>query len=245
MAKQKSRSLLQIAILIFIALICVLFFLYSSFFYIDKITITGTEKVSESEVLLLSDVSTGTNIFKVNNRLSARAIEIHPLIKSAQVIRHLPREIRITVVEREQWAVMPYNDNFLVLDAEGVCIDKVINLPQGHYCLITVDKPPEEVSLGHAIATQGVQMIAEICKLLPQQDEEQISEFHYDSGKNEIMIYTLRGSEIKFGNLERLEEKAALVNQVFQMEERLEEEGTGVLQYIDLRFAGQPALQIK
>ena len=245
MVKQGSRSFLQIAVLIFIALICVLFFLYSSFFYIDKITISGTEKVSESEVLRLSDIGLGTNIFKINNRLCARAIEIHPLIKSAQVIRRLPREIRITVVEREQWAVMPYNDNFLVLDSEGVCIDKVINLPQGHYCLITVDKTPEEVILGHAVAAQGVRMIAKICQLLPQADEEQVSEFHYDSENNEIIIYTLKGSEIKFGNLERLEEKAVLISQVFQMEERLEEEGTGVLQYIDLRFAGQPALQIK
>jgi hypothetical protein len=85
----------------------------------------------------------------------------------------------------------------------------------------------------------------QIYQLLPQEDEEQISEFHYDSDNNEILIYTLRGSEIKFGNLERLEEKVALINQVFQIEEKLEEEGTGVLQYIDLRFAGQPALQIK
>jgi cell division protein FtsQ len=245
MVKQRSRSLIYIAILIFIALICLWFFLYSSFFYIDKITISGTEKVSESEVLRLSDLSLGTNIFKVNNRLCARAIEIHPLIKSAQVIRRLPREIKITVVERKQWAVMPCHDIFLILDPEGVCIDRVINLPSGHYCLITVDKPPEEVNLGHAIATEGVQMVAEICRLLPQEDEEQISEFHYDSDKNEILIYTLRGSEIKFGNLERLEEKVALINQVFQIEEKLEEEGTGVLQYIDLRFAGQPALQIK
>jgi cell division protein FtsQ len=245
MVKQRSRSLFYIAILIFIALICLLFFLYSSFFYIDKISISGTEKVSESEVLRLSDLSLGTNIFKVNNRLCARAIEIHPLIKSAQVIRRLPREIKITVEERKQWALMPYHDNFLVLDEEGVCIDRVINLPAGHYCLITVDKPPEEVNLGHAIATEGVQMVAEIYQLLPQEDEEQISEFHYDSDNIEILIYTLRGSEIKFGNLERLEEKVALINQVFQIEEKLEEEGTGVLQYIDLRFAGQPALQIK
>ncbi len=245
MVKQKSRNFFQIAILIFVALICVLFFLYSSFFFIDKITIMGTEKVSESEVLQLADISLGTNIFKVNNRLSARAIQIHPLIKSAQVIRHLPREIRITVVEREQWAVMPYNGNFLILDSQGVCIDRVINLPQDYYCLITINDPPERVNLGHAIASQGVQMIAEICQLLPQQDEEQISQFHYDAKSNEIIIYTLKGSEIKFGNLERLEEKAAFINQVFQMEERLEEEGTGVLQYIDLRFAGQPALQIK
>ena len=33
-----------------------------------------------------------------------------------------------------------------------------------------------------------------------------------------------------------MEEKVALINQVFQIEEKLEE-GTGVLQYIDLRFA--------
>ena len=113
MVKQRSRSLFYIAILIFIALICLLFFLYSSFFYIDKISISGTEKVSESEVLRLSDLAweqyIGNNRFALEHRDSP--------CKIAQVSPPA-RRYKITVEERKQWALMPYQI-FLVLDEEG------------------------------------------------------------------------------------------------------------------------------
>ncbi len=245
MTKQRSRRFFYISILVLISLVCTFLFLYSSFFYIDKITVVGTDKVSESEVLKLSEIKKGTNIFKVNNRLSARAVAIHPMIKSAQVTRHLPREIKISVVEREMWAVMPYDDIFLVLDPEGICIDKEVNMPRGDYCLITVDKPAELVNLGYAVASEGVRMISEVCQLLPEEEQDLISEYHFNSEKQEIIIYTLKGTEIKFGNLDRMEEKTEMIKQVYQMEKELEEDGTGVLEYVDLRFSGQPVLRIK
>ncbi len=245
MTKHRSRRFFMISILFFISLICVFLFLYSSFFYIDSITVNGIEKVSESEVLKLSEIKKGTNIFKLDNRLCARAIEVHPIIKSAQVTRHLPREIQISIVEREMWAVMPYNDVFLVLDPEGICIDKMVNFPAGNYCLITMDNCPEQVNLGHAVVSPGIEMVRKVYEVIPEEDLQNISEFHYDSIKEEIIIYTLKGTEIKFGNLDRMEEKTELIGQVFSMEIDLEENGTGILEYIDLRFTGQPVLKMK
>ncbi len=245
MTKHRSRRIFQISILFFIALICIFLFLYSSFFNIDTITVSGNEKVAESEVLRLSDVEKGSNIFKLDNRLSARSIEAHPIIKTAQVTRQLPREIKISIVEREMWAVMPYNEVFLVLDPEGICLDKMVNFPAGDYCLITMDNWPEQVILGHAVASSEIEMIRKVYELIPEEVRQNISEFHYDSTKEEILIYTLKGTEIKFGSLDRMEEKAELISQVFPMEIDLEEDGTGKLEYIDLRFTGQPVLKMK
>ncbi len=245
MIKHRSRRFFQIIILFFISLICIFLFLYSSFFYIDKITVSGIEKVTENEVLKLSGIEKGTNIFKLDNRLCARTIELHPIIKSAQVTRHLPREIKISIVERKMWAVMPYNDVFLVLDPEGICIDKMVNFPVGDYCLITMDSWPEQVNLGHAVASPGIEMIRKIYEAVSEEQLQNISEFHYDYIKEEIMIYTLKGTEIKFGNLDRMEEKAELIDQVFIMENDMEKDGTDMLEYIDIRFTGQPALKMK
>ncbi|KUG03566.1 cell division protein ftsq [hydrocarbon metagenome] len=245
MTKYRSRRIFHISILFFITLICVFFFLYSSFFYIDTISVSGNERVEESEVLKLSGVTKGTNIFKLDNRLCARAVETHPIIKTAQITRQLPREIKINIVEREMWAVMPYNDVFLVLDPEGVCLDKMAYIPEGDYCLITMDNPPEQITLGHAVASTEIEMIRKVYELIPEEVENNLSQFHYDTIKEEILIYTLRGTEIKFGNLDRIEEKTELIAQVFPMEIDLEENGTGKLEYIDLRFTGQPVLKMK
>lgn len=245
MTKHRSRKFFYISILFFISLICIFFFLSSSFFYIEKITVSGSEKIPESEILKLSGINKGTNIFKLDNRLSARSIEIQPVIKSAQVTRCLPREIKIDIVEREMWAVMPYNGAFLILDPEGICIDKILSFPTGNYCLITIDKWPEQVTLGQAVAPSGIEMMRKVNDLISEETRKNISEFHYNSVQEEITIYTLKGTEIKFGNLDRIEEKAELIGQVFSLESDLEENGTGILEYVDLRFTGQPVLKMK
>lgn len=235
----------QILILLLIAIICVYLFIYSPFFYVDKITVSGAEKVKEKDILRLSGLSKGVNIFKVDSRLVATSIEAHPIIKEAKVTRRFPREIKIDVVERKIWAVMPYQDIFLCLDSEGVCIDKMLYFPLGNYCLVTMDEPPVEVSLGQPVASSGIDMIRKISAALSEESNQNLSEFHYKSKSKEVIIYTLKGTEIRFGNLERLKEKAEIVNQIFAMEIELEENGTGLLDYVDIRFSGQPVLKMK
>ena len=52
----------------------------------------------------------------------------------------------------------------------------------------------------------------------------------------ELIIYTSGGTEIKFGSEERLEEKATFIHDILKLEREFYENGTEVLEYIDLRF---------
>jgi len=245
MQKRVSPRIFKILILFFIAVICIYFFLCSSFFNIDKITVTSVEKVSKAEIIEISGIERGNNIFKIDNRLCARSIEIHPMVKDVKIIRSLPREIKIDVEERKMWAVLPYNDTFLCLDPEGICIDRMVNFAPEGYCLITLDILPECVNLGHAVVSPGIEVIRQIYEALPEESRKNISEFHYISGENEVIIFTIKGTEIKFGNLDRLEEKVKMIAQIFSMEVEVEQKGTGVLKYVDIRFDGQPVLKMK
>lgn len=245
MNRTLSRRLFQFSILLLIGLVCVYLFLHSSFFYIDKIEVTGTSKVTNEEIMEISDIRAGDNIFEVDNRLSSRSIETHPMIKKVQIIRHLPRKLEIKVQERQLWAVVPYEGVFLCMDEEGICIDRMIHLPTGNYCLVTLDNPPERINLGYKIQSEGIDMIRQIDEALSENSCKNISEYHYQSGPKEVLIFTLEGTEVKFGNLERLEEKAMELEQVFAMERELEENGTGVIQYVDIRFKGNPVLKVR
>jgi len=73
----------------------------------------------------------------------------------------------------------------------------------------------------------------------------QISEFHYENSKKEIIIYTMQGTEIRFGNLDRIDEKTAFFEQIFTMENEIQEQGKEILVYVDMRFAGQPVVQTR
>lgn len=245
MNRTLSRRFFQFSILLFIGLVCVYFFLHSSFFYIDKIEVTGANKVTQEEIKEISDIKLGDNIFEVDNRLSSRSIETHPMIKKVQIIRHLPRKLEIKVAERQLWAIVPYEGVFLGLDEEGICIDRMINLPSGNYRLVTLDNPPQRVNLGYPVQSEGIDTIRQIDEAISETSRNNISEYHYQSKSKEVLVFTLKGTEVRFGNLERLKEKAVQFEQIFAMESELEENGTGAIQYVDIRFEGNPVLKVR
>lgn len=239
------RKIITACLLSIITLVCFYLFLHSSFFNVEKIYVTGNKEVSEGEILDIADISPGTNIFEVNNRICSKALELHPMIKKAQVIRHLPRSIEIRVQERTIWAVMPYYDVILCLDGEGVCIDRRPNFPKGDYPIITMEKMPSKVNLGQAVEPAGMKMMYEVWESFKPEVKKRLSDFHYMNSKKEIVIYTSLGTEIKFGSNDRLEEKVKLLEQVLKLEEEFSRKGTEVIEYVDLRFKGQPVIKTK
>ncbi len=226
-------------------MISVFLFLHSSFFNIEKISITGLETVTEDEVLALSGLSTGINIFELDKELLGKAIKIHPMVKNTTITRHLPGEIEVEVEERQIWALVPYDDLVLCIDDEGFCIDKKRNFFMEKYLIITMDNLPERINLGQLVEAEGINAIKSVWDEMDAKAREQISNFHYISGDKEILIYTREGTEVRFGKAERIQEKVNFLGQIFEIEKDLQEEGTDALEYVDMRFKGQPVVKTR
>lgn len=242
--KKAFRKIFNLAILILVVLIALYLFLHSSFFNIEKIYTTGLKQLTEEEVLSYSGVTLGQNLFEVDNNLTVRTIEVHPMVKRVELVKHLPRTLEIKVIEREIWAVVPYQKEFLCIDNEGVVIDRRLNIDLLDYPLITISNLPERVNIGQVIEPKGIHLIDQVWNSLSDSVRQSISDFHLND-KQELIIYTSGGTEIKFGSEERLEEKATFIHDILKLEKEFYENGTEVLEYIDLRFKGQPVVKTK
>lgn len=240
-----THKAFKISLLILTVLVCVYIFLHSSVFNIATIKVSGNEKVSRNEILALAGVSPGTNIFQMNRELTQNSVKIHPMVKDTQVIRHLPQTIEIKVTERQSWAIIPYQDIFLVIDEEGICIDKINEMPKSYIPIITMDKFPERVNLGQAVNQQATDMIREVWQAFTDSNRKNISQFHYSNKDKSLFIYTMKGTEVRFGNMDRLEQKAKSFSEVIKIENDLQEEGKDILDYVDLRFKGQPVVKTR
>lgn len=245
MGKNRRFKIFQFVILILVFFVSVFLFMHSAFFNVEKIDITGLEKLTREEVLKLSGLRTGVNIFRVDEQFISRAVEIHPLVKHTEIIRHLPRTIELRVQERKIWALIPYQDMFLCIDDEGVCIDKINSFSYANYSVITIDKLPERINLGQAVQAEGVQNIRQLWAALSPENRKRISDFHYITGSNEMVVFTAEGTQVKFGKMERLAEKAEFFDQIFKIEDDLKKAGVEELEYVDLRFKGQPVVKTR
>lgn len=239
--KSKIRPILTLLLLLSF-LVASYFFLHSSYFLTERVYITGNQAVSSREILLLSGIQPGVNIFDIHSDEVAKAILVIPRIKSVDLTRHLPNEIEIHVVERQPWALVVHKKEFLVIDNESVCLEKTNGLKGYDLPLITLSKLPTRVKEGRALNASAVRTVEKIMSALPPYILTKISDYHCASD-GQVFIYTTDGTEIRFGGSDRLQQKVSYISQAIALANR-DHPGSKLL-YIDLRYKGYPVIRFR
>lgn len=120
--RRKKHYLLRFIIFL---LICVgLYFIsHIDYFTVDGIAVAGNEEVSDQEVLELSELRTGMNIFDVHPWFVERRIKKNLYIEDVDVDRKLPNEIVIHVTERSGKAQFKMGKKFVITDNDGMVLE--------------------------------------------------------------------------------------------------------------------------
>lgn len=90
---------------------------------VNMINVTGAARLSREEVIGLSKIQEGQNIFSFKAADVASAIKENPWIEEAKVKRSLPDTVEIEVREREPVALIRL-DELYVMDSSGVVFKK-------------------------------------------------------------------------------------------------------------------------
>lgn len=174
--------------------------LASDQFRIDRIKVHGNQRLCEQTLVALSDVQLGMSTFSLDLELIGRKIAENPWVREARIQRIFPRQISITVVERNPVAIV--NLGYLYyLDADGV-VFKVLEATDA------LDFPVvtgfDATRLQRAEQKDRDQLVAIVALLDDLSHREQfsldkVSEIHRDAGGG-LTLYTLNdGVRIRMG----------------------------------------------
>lgn len=87
-------------------------------FAVQRVLFQGTSRAPEAELLRLSGLSAGQNLWSLDLAAVERALLAHPWVHSAVVRRRLPRALVVTVVEHVPAGLLAMGDLYVV-DLEG------------------------------------------------------------------------------------------------------------------------------
>ncbi len=113
----------KLAVLLFIICISIVFLLSSNLFTIINIVVEGNNNVSKEEIIRLSSIYYGQNIFRINKKKSMRDILQNPYAEYIKISRNLPRTVTIDIIERKPIAVVPYVGSYLSIDKNGIILE--------------------------------------------------------------------------------------------------------------------------
>jgi cell division protein FtsQ len=87
-------------------------------FQLQEVSFTGLSHASRAELVRLSGLAPGQNLFCLDMAALERAMLQHPWVRSVEVTRHFPTAVSIQVVEHAPSALVVLGDLY-VLDEEG------------------------------------------------------------------------------------------------------------------------------
>jgi cell division protein FtsQ len=169
-------------------------------FAIREIVVRHGPRVSASEVRQLANLSEGDNILAFRLRPTVEAIELHPWVKRASVMRELPDRVVIEVAEREPVGLVSLGALYYV-DDEGEIFKKVqpgetVDYPV--FTGITIQEAVEDkegvaplLALGLSILSQARESL-----ILPLAE---ISEVRLDRSEGAIVVRASDGLRIILG----------------------------------------------
>ncbi|MBZ0220778.1 MAG: FtsQ-type POTRA domain-containing protein [Candidatus Methylomirabilis sp.] len=91
----------------------------SGYFSISGISVTGAERVTEEEVIGLSGLKEGQNLFSFSKDQVISSLKANAWIESASIDRKLPDKVVIEITERRP-AVFVKTDGLYLMDARGI-----------------------------------------------------------------------------------------------------------------------------
>ena len=121
--KSKKITILKWTSLILIILAGIIYFFLSPIFNINEIVITGNEKIPQEEILKLSQVQKGNNVFIKTKYSIIENIKENTYIGEVKIKRKLPGTLYIEVKERNISYQIEYNENYVYVDSQGYILE--------------------------------------------------------------------------------------------------------------------------
>ncbi len=106
------------------------YFASSSFFDIDKLTVKDNNHYTAQQIIDISEAKTGGNLFRLSSEVLKDKLLQDPYIKNARISKRLPDEIIIAVEERRETAAVPYGEEYIIIDEEGIVLRQSSKEPE-------------------------------------------------------------------------------------------------------------------
>ncbi|MEW6616310.1 MAG: FtsQ-type POTRA domain-containing protein [Thermodesulfobacteriota bacterium] len=176
-------------------------YLYTSpYFRVERIVVSGENRLSEIEVLNLARIDKGSNILGIDLRRVSDRIERHPWVQKAFVKRELPQRIIINVTERVPVAMINLDRLYLV-DKKGIIFKEVG--PEDTFDVpVLTGLESEDLATNERISRSLIEKALTIIDEVNKRGTlgvDQISEINMDPYAG-LTIFTLEdGTQVKLG----------------------------------------------
>lgn len=235
--KKIRRRFFVFSLLLIITSIALAFNLKT--FDIKEIFVKNNVKVTNDDIIKLSGINIGDNIFYVSFYKSRKNILSDPYIETVKLRRKLPASIEISVTERVEAVYFQKGNSFYILDKTGVFLRKSSAAPS----ILNIKGIENKVSYEKNSVTfkdSRYKNVIEMFNILDSNNSTKLKFKAVDLGSLVNIKLYINNMEIRLGSDEDLLNKVNTAVSMMSKDGMSLEKG-----YIDVSFKGNPVFYIE
>ena len=165
--KKKRRKIFRIIkalMIIFILIGGIAYFLLSPIFNITNIKVDGNEKISSEEIISLSQLKKGENIFKINKQETREKIKQNAYIDTVEIKRTLPDMLTIAVTERTATYQINFANLYMLINNQGYMLEAT-EMNKHMPVIVGIATSEEDIKAGNRLCVDDLEKLEDVLKI--------------------------------------------------------------------------------
>ena len=216
---KKIAKYITLAVLIIAVILIAMF---SPIFNIKVISVQGNKKLTNNEIVSLSQIQLEENMFKISKSKVITQIKENPYVASVKITRNLPSTVNIQIEEREAFYQVEYAGGYIYIDKQGYMLEissENCNLP----ILQGLSTESSKFEVGNRLNKEDLNKLAIVYKVMETAQANEIASLitriDIENSQNIKLAFETKNKVAHLGDGSNLVEKIIRVKMILEQEE--------------------------
>ena len=219
--KKLNKVVLTIVTIIVLLVIISIFALMAPIFNITSIEVQGNNKINKEEIISLSNLKKGDNIFRFNNSIISN-IKENTYIETVEIKRNLPGTVIISVKERTVKYQINIINGYTYIDKNGYILEQ--SSTKSEVPVIVGLKTTEDGLLNQErLQEEDLETLNDISKILDAAKtigkDNLITEINVENEHDYVLYLEIENKRIHIGDTSNLTNKMLYVQRILEGEQ--------------------------
>lgn len=216
------RRVSKYIVLLVVILAVIIIAMFSPIFNIKVINVQGNKKLTQNEIISLSQIQLEENTFKINKSKVSRQIKENAYVASVKVSRSLPSSINIQIEERDALYQIEYANGYIYIDKQGYILE-ISEEKQSLPVLQGISTESTNFEEGNRLNKEDLNKLAVVYKIIEAAEANEIASLitriDIENIQNLKLCFETKNKVAYIGDGSNLVDKIIRVKKILEQEE--------------------------
>lgn len=225
--KRRNFKIIKWTTFAILIITSIILFMMSSVFNIKQIVVLNNSKISSEEIISLSKLTTGVNMFKISKKSIKNKIKTNPYIEYVNIKRSISGTLTLEIKERIPTYMLKFANAYVYINNQGYMLE-ITETPLELPTITGFKTPTESIVEGKRLVIEDLKKLEDVIKIMETAKSNSlaniITSIDISDSTNYILTIQSEAKTVQFGDTTNANIKVLKIESLIEQEKGVEGE---------------------